>query len=223
MLDQGFKRIFTTLLACLLWLPAHAKNTFELRVQSLESQRIQADYALQGQGQLQRDALKKLLVRIGDLKHDYPNRAEPLALEGLVLTASAGAVGGMRGFEIVKNARVALEAAVKIDERVLQGAACVQLGVIYYRVPEWPVGFGDTNKAMEYFAKGLKISPDGLDSNYYYGKYLLDSGQYTQALQYLRKALASPPVEADDVRRAAVRQDIDRAEKALNEPPGPAK
>ena len=41
------------------------------------------------------------------------------------------------------------EEAIRIDGNALDGSAFNSLGVLYYKVPGWPIGFGDKAKAKE--------------------------------------------------------------------------
>jgi hypothetical protein len=40
--------------------------------------------------------------------------------------------------------------------------------------------------------QALEINPDGIDSNYFYGVFMLDQRQYQKAEQYLLKAQQAP-------------------------------
>ncbi|WP_343231049.1 tetratricopeptide repeat protein [Variovorax sp. WS11] len=85
------------------------------------------------------------------------------------------------------------EEAIRINGDVLDGSAYNSLGVLYYKVPGWPVGFGDKAKARELLQKALTLNPKGIDPNYFYGEYLLESKQPEQAVVYLERAIQAPP------------------------------
>ncbi|MET4025639.1 tetratricopeptide (TPR) repeat protein [Marinobacter sp. MBR-99] len=139
----------------------------------------------------------------------YPDRAEPLIWQGIVLSTWAGAKGGLGALRLVKDARASLEAALEIDPVALEGSAYTSLGSLYYQVPGWPLGFGDDDKARKYLQKSLAINPDGIDANYFFGDFLLDQGEPERARVYLEKVLAArgrPGREvADEGRRAEAR------------------
>ncbi|WP_438969734.1 tetratricopeptide repeat protein, partial [Methylophaga sp.] len=80
----------------------------------------------------------------------------------------------------------------KINDKALKGSAYTSLGTLYFKVPGWPLGFGDDDEAEKLLKKALTINPDGIDSNYFYGSFLLDQNQYQQAEQYLLKAKQAP-------------------------------
>jgi tetratricopeptide (TPR) repeat protein len=139
----------------------------------------------------------------------FPDRAEPLVWEGIIVSSWAGAKGGIGALGLAKRARAHYEAAIKIKPDVLDGSAYNSLGVLYYKVPGWPIGFGDKAKAQELLRKALAINPQGIDANYFYGEYLVETDQPEQAVTYLERALQAPPRPgrqiADSGRREEVR------------------
>ena len=68
----------------------------------------------------------------------------------------------------------------------------MSLGVLYYKVPGWPLGFGSTAKARASFQRALLQDPKGLDNNYFYGDFLAQEGNKASARQYLQRALQAP-------------------------------
>lgn len=137
----------------------------------------------------------------------YPDRAEPLIWQGIVLSTYAGAKGGLGALGLVKEARKSLEAALAIDPEVLDGSAYTSLGSLYYQVPGWPLGFGDDDKARLYLQKALAINPDGMDANFFFGDFLLDQGEPERARSYLEKALEAPGRAGRDVADAGRREE----------------
>ena len=123
----------------------------------------------------------------------YPGRAEPLVWEGIVVSSLAGEKGGLGALGLVKQAKALYESAIAIDGNVLDGSAYNSLGVLYYKVPGWPVGFGDKAKAKEMLQKALSINPKGIDPNFFYAEYLVETGQSDQAAPYLDKVMSAPP------------------------------
>jgi tetratricopeptide (TPR) repeat protein len=122
-----------------------------------------------------------------------PKDAGALIWEGIVLSSYAGERGGLGAMSLAKQARADFEQALRIDPAALDGSAYTSLGVLYYQVPGWPVGFGDDDKARELLRKGLQVNPDGIDANYFYGDFLRDQGDWAGAAAALQKALAAPP------------------------------
>ena len=98
----------------------------------------------------------------------------------------------------------------------MNGAIYTTLGSIYYRVPGWPIGFGDDDKAAEYFRKAMQMNPDGLNSNYFYGDFLLDQRQYRKAVEVLRRALRAQPDPEHPIADRGRRRQVEAAlKKAL--------
>lgn len=142
--------------------------------------------------QTKKRLFEELSVKSESLAQRYPNRAEPLVWEGIVLSTYAGAKGGFGALSLAKKSRDCLLQAVKLDPGALQGSAYTSLGALYYKVPGWPVGFGDRDKAAEYLRTALSLNPEGIDPNYFYGELMYEKGDYAQSLVYLQKALAAP-------------------------------
>lgn len=144
-----------------------------------------------------------------------PGRAEPMVWEAIILSSYARFAGGLGALGMAKDARDLLERAEKLNPAVLDGSIYTSLGSLYYKVPGWPIGFGDKEKARDYLEKALRLNPTGIDANYFYGDFLLEQGQYAQAHQYLEKALSAPArngrEDADQGRRAEIEQDIEKA------------
>lgn len=138
----------------------------------------------------------------------YPGRAEPLIWQGIVLSTYAGAKGGLGALGLVKDARKSLEQAMDIDPAALDGSAYTSLGSLYYQVPGWPLGFGDDDKARKYLLRALELNPDGIDSNYFYGDFLIDQDQPERAREYLKKALDAPDRPGRPLADAGRRQEI---------------
>lgn len=136
--------------------------------------------------------MKALLTRARSLVQHHPKAAEPLIMEALVLCGLAGHDGGFGALGWVKEAKEVLLKAIKLDPRALDGSALVILGNLYYRLPGWPLSFGDDKQARRYLEAALKLFPEELDTNYFYGDFLLEQGNFTEALPYLEKADKAP-------------------------------
>ena len=122
----------------------------------------------------------------------FPNRAEPLIWEGIIGSSLAGERGGLGALGLAKQARTLYERAIQIDGNALDGSAYNSLGVLYYKVPRWPVGFGDKAKAGELLQKALAVNPVGIDPNFFYGEYLAETDRRDEAIVDLERALQAP-------------------------------
>ena len=122
----------------------------------------------------------------------FPNRAEPLIWDGIIDSSLAGEKGGLGALGLVKQARTLYERAIQIDANALDGSAYNSLGVLYYKVPRWPVAFGDKAKAGELLQKALAVNPQGIDPNFFFGEYLSETDRRDEAIVYLERALQAP-------------------------------
>lgn len=164
------------------------------------------------------DEFEVLEKRAAALVRANPGRAEPLIWQGIVLSSWAGAKGGLGALGLAKRARQPLEAALKIDPAALDGSAYTSLGTLYSKVPGFPAGFGDDDKAEDLLKAALKLNPGGIDPNYFYAEYLFDEDRHVEAIPFLDKALAAAPRPnrelADEGRRAEVEALLARARNA---------
>ena len=176
-----------------------------------------ANYQTPESGQEQ--AFETLVAEARKLAEAYPDSAEPKIWLAIVLSTDAGVTGGLGALGKVKEARKQLEAAERINADALNGSIYTSLGSLYYQVPGWPIGFGDDEKAQQYLKKALAINPDGIDPNYFYGDFMLEEGDYPQAVKYLEKAAAAAPRPgrelADKGRKAEVEQKLAEARKKI--------
>jgi len=140
----------------------------------------------------QEKQMRALATQAAALAAEYPDRAEPLIWEGIIISSEAKYAGGLGAIGLAKDARELFEKAGRIDYRAVDGAVPTSLGALYYKVPGFPLGFGDNSKARKYLEEGVKISPDGLDANYFYGDFLFGEGEYDKAASVLKHALSVP-------------------------------
>ncbi|MFN5049853.1 tetratricopeptide repeat protein [Roseateles sp.] len=156
-----------------------------------------------------------LAAKAHKLSESHPGRSEPLVWEGIVVSSWAGEKGGLGALGLVKQAKTLYEHAIKIDGQALDGSAYNSLGVLYYKVPGWPLGFGDKDKARELLQRALQINPKGIDANFFYGEFLIESKQTAEAVSYLERAMAAPARPgrqvADTGRREEARALLEKA------------
>jgi tetratricopeptide (TPR) repeat protein len=160
-----------------------------------------------------------LAAKARQVSEAYPGRSEPLVWEGIVVSSWAGEKGGLGALGLVKDAKALYERALGIAPEALDGSAYNSLGVLYYKVPGWPIGFGDKKKAEELLQSALKLNPKGIDPNFFYGEFLLEQKRPADALVYLDRALQAPARPgrqiADAGRREEARALIEKAREKL--------
>jgi tetratricopeptide (TPR) repeat protein len=138
-------------------------------------------------------AYEMLAKEAAQVRVRYADRAEPEIWYGIIVASHAGAKGGFGALSLAKQAKHALEHALALDAKALEGSAYTSLGSLYYQVPGWPIGFGDDRKARELLQQALALNPDGIDPNFFLGDYLYRKGDYAGARQALERALKAAP------------------------------
>ena len=156
----------------------------------LQQRWAEVNYQLEGKTRL--SAFDQLIADVQGMVAANPDSAELLIWSGIIKSTYAGAKGGLGALSLVKAAKTDLEMAMAIDADALEGSAYTSLGALYYSVPGWPIGFGDDAKAEELLLSALKLNPDGIDSNYFYGSFLITQKRYDEARPYLLKAQRAP-------------------------------
>lgn len=71
----------------------------------------------------------------------------------------------------MKEAKSLFEEVIAQAPNTLEGSALTSLGALYYKVPGWPVAFGDKEKAEQLLKQALTVNPNGIDANYFYGDF----------------------------------------------------
>jgi tetratricopeptide (TPR) repeat protein len=163
--------------------------------------------------------MRALAAEAAQVVARYPGRAEPLIWDGIVTSSEAKYAGTFSALGFAKDAREMFDKAGRIDYRAVDGAVPTSLGALYYKVPGFPLGFGDNDKARQYLVQGVKISPDGLDSNFFYGDFLFGEAEYERAAAFLQHALTTSPHPQRPVwdagRRAEIRALLTKVEQKL--------
>jgi tetratricopeptide (TPR) repeat protein len=198
---------FITLLAFLAGSSLAAASTADDLIRPIQEQWAEIKYR-QPEKQ-QAEGYHALAEQARRVVEANPKMPEALIWEGIVLSSEAGAKGGLGALSLAKEARQRLDEALRMNDRALNGSAYTSLATLYAKVPGWPVGFGDKQRAEEYFRKALAINPDGIDPNFFSGEYLADRGRPAEALPYLEKALKAPPRPGRELADSGRRQEIE--------------
>lgn len=185
------KRTMKLLLLTLLLSATSYAQSSDVIVSELQREWAVANYALNDDAQVK--AYEALIKRSDAAVADNPRSAEILAWNGIIKSAFAGVKGGMGALSLAKQAKKSLEASMKINDKALNGSAYASLGTLYFKVPGWPLGFGNDKKALQFLQRALEINPDGIDSNYFYADYLRDKKDFESAEKYLLKAQQAAP------------------------------
>lgn len=164
----------------------------------------------------QAEAYNKLAAQAKKVVEANPGVAEALIWEGIVLSSEAGARGGLGALGLAKEAKQRLDEALKLNDKALAGSAYTSLATLYAKVPGWPLGFGDKERAEEYFRKSLAINPNGIDPNFFYGEYLAERERTAEARSHLEAALKAPPRPGRELADSGRRQEIQTLLAKLN-------
>lgn len=153
-------------------------------------------------------AFAELLAAADKVVGSNPDKAEALIWRGIIKSSYANAKGGLGALSVAEGSKADLEQAITLDPTALQGSAYTSLGVLYSKVPGWPIGFGDNKKAKELLLKALEQNPQGIDPNYFYADYLAGKRDWAQALRYLEIAKAAAPRPGRESADAGRQQEI---------------
>jgi len=217
------KQILFSLLLLLgsvnLWAAdTRSNDQFDEQLLSLQERWAAINYQAP-QAEREKD-FEKLAVDAERFVQANPTRAEPLIWKGIIVSTWAGARGGMGALGLVKEARALFEKSLQMDPNALSGSAYTSLGSLYYQVPGWPIAFGSDSKAREMLDKALEINPYGIDSNYFYGDYWMEEGEYAKAKVYFMRAMQAAPRSsrpiADKGRRTEILAKLDIIDKKLH-------
>ena len=185
-------RAWLLCLCLIAFSPGHAKppDSVATAARGLQSEWAQVFYDAPRNQRAPR--YRNLLDRVHVLEQQHPDRAEPMIVEAIILCTYSAASLGLDTLDMLEQARSLLQKAIALDPPALEGAAYVTLGNLYRRLPGWPVLYGDRKLARQYLESGVKLYPEAIDTNYFYGDYLLEEGDTAQARVYLEKAVHAP-------------------------------
>ncbi len=117
---------------------------------------------------------------------------EALIWDGIITSERASMASTFYALGFAKRARDILEQAYNLDPARLDAGATTSLGVLYYRVPGFPIGFGDKAKARQLLEQAVKLAPNGLDAWYFYGDFLYTQNEFPKAAAAFQRALKIP-------------------------------
>ena len=212
-------KLFSTILLCTLGFASIVASAAEPSTFAEELAAIRHEFdvaSFSGLNKSDRKAAFEALVEHADtFSAQYADQVEAVGWNGIVLSAYAGEVGAFGAMKVAKSALAALEQAEAIQANALDGGVYASMGALYSKVPGGIVGFGDDDVARAYFEKALAVDANNIDSNFFYGEFLIDQEQYEEAVAVLQRALAAPEVKDrplfDSGRRAAIREMLDEA------------
>jgi tetratricopeptide (TPR) repeat protein len=173
---------------------------------------------------LQEKQMVGLAQRAAEIAQRYQGQPDAQIWLGIIISeqASMASENGspFKALGFAKQARDILEKVEKVDPVALDAGAPTSLGVLYSRVPSFPLGFGDTKRARQLLQEAVTNAPNGLDANYFYGDFLYQQHEYATAEKVLRHALSLPPHPErplwDKSRRLVIQELLAKIAKAGN-------
>lgn len=166
---------------------AGAASSDELR--NIAHQWASARY--EASGDERKVKLGEVIKSADEIAQKYPDQALSHLWAGVVRCSLAEVEGKLTALGLVKECRAQLEQSLAIDPNAEEGYAYGVLGTLYAKVPGWPIAFGDKKKADELLLKGVTIAPAGMNTNYFYAKFLYDQGDIQRARQYCARAITA--------------------------------
>ncbi|WP_370673774.1 tetratricopeptide repeat protein [Pleomorphomonas sp. PLEO] len=163
-------------------------------------------------GDKQTAEMEKVGAEADALLARYPTRVEAEIWDGILKSEQASMASAFSALSLVKQAKVTLEKAYAENPTALNAGAPASLGVLYYRVPGFPIAFGDNQKARALLEQATSSAPQGLDAWYFYGDFLMNQGENDKARQVFTYALSIPesPLRPlwDKSRRQVIKEDL---------------
>ncbi len=181
----------TTIVAILLLFSSHAVGAnLPDALRDIESAWASA-YYLKNADQ-QKTIYPELINQATTLSKQFPASTEARIWLAILLSTNAAYESPFSALSSLNQAKELLEKSISENPSALQGAAFVTLGTLYYMAPSWPVSFGDIRAAEHLLKRALEINPRGIDSNYFYGDFLVSQNRESEAEMFFRKALQAP-------------------------------
>lgn len=209
-------RSVNILIIAALFAAAPARAAFNDELSALQQHWASARYQVSGDER--KNQLKKLIDEADSFAKKYSDKPDGYLWAGVIRGSLAEAINGMGALSVVKESKTKLEKAIELDPKAEDSYAFGVLGLMYAKVPGWPIGFGDDKKAQELLKKGVEISPDGMNINYLYASYLFDKGDYKQAQTFIKKAEQATLPEPTDIwggRQKEIRELAEKIQKEL--------
>jgi tetratricopeptide (TPR) repeat protein len=166
-----------------------AKSQFETDMLTVAEDWARVKYLSKSDDERKRN-MELVGAEADKLAHKYPDRPEALIWDGVVTSERASLTWGISALNLASTARDLLLKAESMDPKALDAGAPTSLGVLFYRVPGFPFGWGDKDRARAYLEEAVKNAPNGRDAHYFYADYLYEQGEYKKAEQVLKKALS---------------------------------
>jgi tetratricopeptide (TPR) repeat protein len=187
-----FSFVFATLLAARPYtLSSQAADALPPEVRRLQTKWEAIKFGVP-EGDNQTNQMNALGEDADAVAAHFPGMPEALIWDGIITSERASMASTFYALGFAKRARDILEQAHNLDPAKLDAGASTSLGVLYYRVPGFPIGFGDKAKARQLLEQAVKLAPNGLDAWYFYGDFLYTQNELPKAAEVFQHALKIP-------------------------------
>jgi len=195
-----------------------SEQNFNDKLLAVQHQWAQANYEIKDDQQGK--TFEQLAEKAQGLTIEYPQRAESWVWHGIIQSSYANVKGGLGALSLIDNAKAAFEAAISINGQALDGSAHTSLGILYLKVPGWPISFGDEDDAEKHLKMAHAINPKGIDVNFFLAQLYVEQKQWLDAKKHLLIAQKAPkrtlrPL-ADKYRQQEVLSLLTQIESKLN-------
>lgn len=82
--------------------------------------------------------------------------------------------------------------SMEIDEKYFQAAPLRLMGRFYHQAPGWPIGSGDTAKAIKILERAVELGPNFLYNHIYLADALISKGKKAEAKKLLEHVTSQP-------------------------------
>lgn len=183
--------VAATLLNVCIYSSANADNKLATDIQQLSHTWASITYEMpEATHSKQLGALNKQAKML--LKQN-PDDENLLTWSGIISASYAGSRGGLGALKVVKQAKKHFEKAMTINPDAMDGGARTSLGALYYQVPGWPIGFGNSKKAEKLLSESYEKHPDNINTIYFYADFLLDQKRFVEAIKLFEIAAKIEP------------------------------
>lgn len=100
-------------------------------------------------------------------------------------------IGITKSLSNAKPMKKHLEVVLAQDEKLEQGGPHRAMGRLYFKLPGWPISFGDNKKSEEHLRKAVKIDPKHLGNRAYLAETLEALGKDKEAREHMEYVLSA--------------------------------
>lgn len=97
--------------------------------------------------------------------------------------------------------------SMELDEKYFLAAPLRLMGRFYHQAPPWPLGSGDTSKAIKTLERAVEMGPEFLQNHVYLAEVYISKGRKDDAKKLLEHVLSRPEPARNKLRHAKAQKD----------------